>query len=723
MYAIHAHAHLHLPLSQCSVRGAFDRISISNSKRRNKRAVLYSRKMSYFYLPNLAKGMVLKPAKALPEDERAEEDAEKEAERVRGIKVKALTEDERAAEEAEKEAERIRGIKEDWVIRGWAPWEHVLSPEADFAIKSIEDIQDDDMLGLRTEEALEAFKRITPKSNPENYDKKNNMVLPPKRTLRIGDEDYELVPHTNQWGQPEPNETMWNSPLVFTLIPPRDWPPPGWHVDAQELAFIREAHKLESVRVDPAAFENPLDDSNASFPRFELFLKQYNHWVAANKDRLEKEAAEVDEDYHPGRRRTGSKYIEGMYELPFVYPGQIYGGHVTCVHLYQGAFVFIGCVHDGWVPIKGNDWYWIRHHIKVGMHVQVEVVAKRDPFRYRFPIELRFVNPNIDHLIFNKFEFPPIFGHNNTTAEELSRETGRPYTPRRRPSIKPEDHPLSEIHPYSKKIGQIQKLEEELFDDEDDDPNEEVDEEDEDSDEEDDDPNEKKEDLDEEDEDSDEQEIELVKLETDNKIYDSDNDGYWIQSQFKGQQIAKLVLTVDEKDLDMDAARAEREIIYKLKKESKAQGKMFEVPTLRREKQMDEFDAMHKQRSIEEREALIRDISCRLELGLPIEEPGRYADDDLWNDVYTTWNPKFRNDYSGDTSDFDMHNPRKRTYVRSRGPVKKAGDNLPKSPSTNVQNVVNNGTSNTTGIPKKENSRNDDSKRGRGAAESDTEDK
>lgn len=28
-----------------------------------------------------------------------------------------------------------------------------------------------------------------------------------------------------------------------------------------------------------------------------------------------------------------------------------------------------------WVPIKGNDWYWIRHHIKVGMNVVVEIMV------------------------------------------------------------------------------------------------------------------------------------------------------------------------------------------------------------------------------------------------------------------------------------------------------------------------------------------------------------
>jgi len=28
-----------------------------------------------------------------------------------------------------------------------------------------------------------------------------------------------------------------------------------------------------------------------------------------------------------------------------------------------------------WIPIKRNDWFWIRHHIKVGMHVIVEILV------------------------------------------------------------------------------------------------------------------------------------------------------------------------------------------------------------------------------------------------------------------------------------------------------------------------------------------------------------
>ena len=39
-------------------------------------------------------------------------------------------------------------------------------------------------------------------------------------------------------------------------------------------------------------------------------------------------------------------------------------------------------IHSRWVPIKGNDWYWIRQHIKVGMHVIVEIVVSDQLFLF-----------------------------------------------------------------------------------------------------------------------------------------------------------------------------------------------------------------------------------------------------------------------------------------------------------------------------------------------------
>lgn len=47
----------------------------------------------------------------------------------------------------------------------------------------------------------------------------------------------------------------------------------------------------------------------------------------------------------------------------------------------------------------------------------------------------------------------------------------------------------------------------------------------------------------------------------------------------------------------------------KLKKEAEARGEVFKIDKLRRNIEMDEYDLIHWRRSLEEREALIRDIS------------------------------------------------------------------------------------------------------------------
>lgn len=50
------------------------------------------------------------------------------------------------------------------------------------------------------------------------------------------------------------------------------------------------------------------------------------------------------------------------------------------------------------------------------------------------------------------------------------------------------------------------------------------------------------------------------------------------------------------------------QLINKLKKDSEARGEEYEYPKMRRNVEMDEYDLMHWRRSLEEREALIRDI-------------------------------------------------------------------------------------------------------------------
>ncbi|XP_028236932.1 protein PLASTID TRANSCRIPTIONALLY ACTIVE 10-like isoform X2 [Glycine soja] len=338
--------------------------------------------------------------------------------------------------ETEDEARR-----RNWIERGWAPWEEILTPEADFARKSLNEGEE---VPLRSPEAIEAFKMLNP-----NYRKKK------REEMGLTEEEFFAKQFEIKGEIPEPLVTTWAGPLVVRLVPPRDWPPRGWRVDQEELAFIREAHKVQARRVRLEEVESGVrtDTDDVGLDRYRVFLKQYKEWVEANKDRLEEESYKQDQDYYPGRRKRGKDYKEGMYELPFYYPGQICVGKVTMLHLYQGAFVDIGGVHDGWVPIKNNDWYWLRHHIKVGMHVIVEITAKRDPYRFRFPIELRFVDPNIDHLIFNKFDFPPIFHRDEDTNEdEIRRDCGRPPVPRKDPGDKPEEEPLLSNHPYVEKL-------------------------------------------------------------------------------------------------------------------------------------------------------------------------------------------------------------------------------------------------------------------------------
>ncbi|XP_043704031.1 protein PLASTID TRANSCRIPTIONALLY ACTIVE 10 [Telopea speciosissima] len=525
--------------------------------------------------------------------------------------------------ESEDEARR-----RNWIERGWAPWEEILSPEADFARKSLNEGEE---VPLQSPEAIEAFKMLTPK-----YRKK----LMEESGLT---EDEYLAKQFEIKGEiPEPLQTTWAGPLVFRHVPPRDWPPRGWKVDEKELEFIREAHKLQAERVNLDELESPRKNTDdLCLERYKVFLKQYKEWVAANKDRLEEDSYKFDQDYHPGRRKRGKDYKEDMLELPFFYPGQICAGKVTTLHLYQGAFVDIGGVYDGWVPIKGNDWYWIRHHIKVGMHVIVEILAKRDPYRFRFPIEMRFVNPNIDHLIFNRFEFPPIFHRDeDTNPDELRRDCGRPPIPMKRKQTKIAEEPLLSNHPYVDKLWQLHVAEQMILDDEEANPYKYKD-------------------------------GKFTESTLDSEFNEEDSIEY-TQAYYKKTLLPKMILKTNVKELDLDAARAERELNNKLKREAKERGEEYKVTKMRRNIEMDEYDLIHWRRSLEEREALIRDISCRQALGLPLEEPGRYVDDSYFGtDRYDPSSALYRFDYWGEPKNSEKSKQERLTDAHNKSIIGK----------------------------------------------------
>ncbi|KAJ0972373.1 hypothetical protein J5N97_020332 [Dioscorea zingiberensis] len=504
--------------------------------------------------------------------------------------------------ESEDEARR-----RNWIERGWAPWEEILTPEADFARKSLNEGEE---VPLQSPEAIEAFKMLTPSYRRKKMEESG-----------LTEDEFHAKQFEIKGEIPEPLETKWDGPLAVRFVPPRDWPPRGWEVDREELEYIREAHKLQAERVDIETMEGVKVDKDTDvgtmcLDRYKVFLKQYNEWVAANKDRLEEESYKFDQDYYPGRRKRGKDYKDGMLELPFFYPGQICVGKVTTLHLHQGAFVDIGGVYNGWVPIKGNDWYWIRHHIKVGMRVIVEILAKRDPYRFRFPLEMRFVDPNIDHLIFNRFDFPPIFHREeDKNPEELWRDSGRAPIPRRKPKFRIEEQPLLSNHPYVDKLWHLHNAEQLILDDEDANPDKYKD---------------KK---------------SLKNIEP----FDEENSVEYTKAYFKKALIPKVILKTNVEELDLEAARAERQMNYRLKKEANERGEEYKMSKLRRMIEMDEYDFMHWRRSLEEREALIRDISCRRALGLPLDEPGRFIDERLFmKDRYDPSSPLYRHDYWGE---------------------------------------------------------------------------
>ncbi|OEL25356.1 Protein PLASTID TRANSCRIPTIONALLY ACTIVE 10 [Dichanthelium oligosanthes] len=515
--------------------------------------------------------------------------------------------------------------RRSWVEHGWAPWEEVMTPEVAFARHSLNEGEE---VPLQSPESLEAFRMLTP-AYREKMEAEPGYI---ERLFATRD-------------TPEPLETTWAGRLPLRLVPPRDWPPPGWEVEPDELEFIREAHREASERLDMEAAAaagvtnvEKLEDApeDLALDRYKMFLKQYKEWVEANRDRLEQESYQYDQDYYPGRRKRGKDYREDMHELPFYYPGQICYGQVTTVHLYQGAFVDVGCVHDGWVPIKGNDWYWIRHHIKPGMKVYVEILvndlhfssniskipvaAKRDPYRFRFPLEMRFIYPNIDHLIFNRFDFPPIFHRKeDTNPEQLWREGGRPPIPRKKPLKDMEKEPLASDHPFVDTLWEWHNAEQMILDYEEQNPDK----------------------------------FKDTKYEStvDASSFDEENRVEYTEGYFKETLLKKKVVNVNIKELDLDAARAERQLIKKLKKEAEERGEEYKVGKLRRNKEMDEYDLMQWRRSFEEREALIRDICCRKALGLPIEEPGRYDVDETevyGKDYYDPEKPMYRYDYWGE---------------------------------------------------------------------------
>jgi hypothetical protein len=182
--------------------------------------------------------------------------------------------------ETEDEARR-----RNWIERGWAPWDEILTPEAEFARTSLNEGEE---VPLSSPESIEAFKMLDPR-----YRKKKI------KEMGLTEEEYLAKQFEIKGEIPEPLVTKWAGPLVVRLVPPRDWPPRGWEVDREELAFIREAHKVQAKRVRLEDIENGVrtETDDVCLDRYKVFLKQYKEWVEANKDILEEESYKVSSSY------------------------------------------------------------------------------------------------------------------------------------------------------------------------------------------------------------------------------------------------------------------------------------------------------------------------------------------------------------------------------------------------------------------------------------------
>lgn len=201
--------------------------------------------------------------------------------------VKSLSSDEVPVDETfletfgpkEKETED-EARRRNWVDRGWAPWEEILTPEGEFARKSLNEGEE---VPLQSPEAIEAFKMLRPKYRKKKMEESG-----------LTEDEYYAKQFEIKGQIPEPLKTVWDGPLVVRQVPPRDWPPKGWEVDRKELEFIREAHKLQAVRVDLDELGSPRTNTDdLCLERYKVFLKQYKEWVAENNDRLEEESYKV----------------------------------------------------------------------------------------------------------------------------------------------------------------------------------------------------------------------------------------------------------------------------------------------------------------------------------------------------------------------------------------------------------------------------------------------
>ena len=118
----------------------------------------------------------------------------------------------------------------------------------------------------------------------------------------------------------------------------------------------------------------------------------------ATRDTLEV-AEEISTDEIP---RGALRHIGDLsrMQLQHLKVGDLLEGEVVATELYHGALVDVGCETDGLIAICESEWGGVRDSLPLGTKVNVKVKAIHPKWwRFRFPIELEVLTPQIGHLL------------------------------------------------------------------------------------------------------------------------------------------------------------------------------------------------------------------------------------------------------------------------------------------------------------------------------------
>lgn len=104
-----------------------------------------------------------------------------------------------------------------------------------------------------------------------------------------------------------------------------------------------------------------------------------------------------------------------------------YNGIIKENWLYHGVKVDIGCEYDGLLPIAEEAWDTIKDEFEIGKKIEVVVVKKRDPNYYRWPIELKTTNSNLNKFLIDYNLWDPPLDLRGKSPENVIKNTGREY--------------------------------------------------------------------------------------------------------------------------------------------------------------------------------------------------------------------------------------------------------------------------------------------------------